>query len=322
MFKKRKKGMILGQALADALGLGTEFMTVDQVKKNYPKFPYNFSDIVDDNHRNGWLKGDWTDDTDQSIILFNTVKNNLHLTAKEIGIVFSKNLKRWLEKGLLSIDTCGVGVGKPVAWVLRDENYDTDPYKASKTVWETSEKSLAEDGAVMRTAFLSSLEIDWEKLKEIVISCCQITHWDSRCIACCLFVNYIIYKVLRTENVDKNFIEKIFNEAYIEVCKSVKKTKNFSKYLKVDTLDSLNLDNPYIRCHTKSPFRCFIWSLKNYELGYETIIWEIIKRGGDADTNAAVSGALLGAIFPEEVEKNINLKDLLYKDFLFETFSH
>jgi ADP-ribosylglycohydrolase len=46
------KGVIYGQALGDAMGLATEFMSRDQALSAYgPDGPSKFEDIVDDFHR-------------------------------------------------------------------------------------------------------------------------------------------------------------------------------------------------------------------------------------------------------------------------------
>ena len=56
------KGIIYGAALGDAIGLATEFMSKEEAAKFYPS-PLNFSfaDIVHDEHRDRWVRGDWTD---------------------------------------------------------------------------------------------------------------------------------------------------------------------------------------------------------------------------------------------------------------------
>lgn len=45
------------------LGLGTEFMSRDEVIKKYPDGLKSYNQIIQNAHRR-WIKGDWTDDTD------------------------------------------------------------------------------------------------------------------------------------------------------------------------------------------------------------------------------------------------------------------
>jgi ADP-ribosylglycohydrolase len=61
-------GVIYGNALGDAIGLSTEFMSKEGALFNYD-LPIDFNSFVDDRHRSKWIPGDWTDDTDQMILI-------------------------------------------------------------------------------------------------------------------------------------------------------------------------------------------------------------------------------------------------------------
>jgi len=56
------KGVIYGNALGDAMGLATEFMTKVEAKQHYSQYtPYlPFDKFVRDMHRSRWPVGDWT----------------------------------------------------------------------------------------------------------------------------------------------------------------------------------------------------------------------------------------------------------------------
>lgn len=50
-------GCLYGQAIGDALGLGTEFLNKDDVLKHYPNGLSRYEDIIQDAHRRRWHKG-------------------------------------------------------------------------------------------------------------------------------------------------------------------------------------------------------------------------------------------------------------------------
>ena len=62
IIKERFLGTIFGQAVGDALGLSTEFMSKQEVDCFYPNGIEDYSQIVQDDHRRRWQRGDWTDD--------------------------------------------------------------------------------------------------------------------------------------------------------------------------------------------------------------------------------------------------------------------
>jgi ADP-ribosylglycohydrolase len=114
-FLDRFLGCIYGQALGDAYGLATEFETRAQVANTYPDSAQliPFPDYIQSAHARRWKRGDWTDDTDQWILVIETlVGPNTDATT------FARKLSMWVRQSFPDVgDFGGLGLGINVAQV-------------------------------------------------------------------------------------------------------------------------------------------------------------------------------------------------------------
>lgn len=111
----RLLGCAYGQALGDAYGLSTEFENRQRVAHNYPDRTklIPFPDYKLTAHSSRWTRGDWTDDTDQWILILETI-----LEANGDVRVFAGKLKTWIERGFPDLgDQGGMGLGANVGQV-------------------------------------------------------------------------------------------------------------------------------------------------------------------------------------------------------------
>lgn len=316
-------GCIFGGAFGDAMGKATEFLSLDQIRSAYPMQTITFDNIITDFHRDGWEKTDWTDDTDQAILIMETLKET---NVKNCDKVFAEKLYNWVFQGFPELgDTSGVGIGAPVGWVIKSKNFKNMPLKVSEEVWRNSDGTLYEDGAIMRCAVIGCFNKPKYELFEYAKKLCQVTHYDPRCIASCVFIVSCVYDFVHGEkdvdNVIKsatsNGLNAIENLDYISDVEYTKSqyVKKFLKYVsKAESMHSLNdvdFNNGHSRSNTKYPLYCAIYSIKKVSKGlgsYNSIIQDIIRQGGDSDTNACVAGSIMGAFLgfhqlPKEVYK-------------------
>jgi ADP-ribosylglycohydrolase len=313
-------GCVFGGAYGDAIGKATEFLSIDQIQKSYPMKKISFSDIIQDGHRDGWDKTDWTDDTDQSILIMETVSES---GVQECEFLFAKKLYNWVFNGFPDLgDTTGVGIGLPVCWVLKTQNFKISPHKVSEEVWRCSDGMLYEDGAIMRCGVIGCFDKQRSELFEYTKKLCQVTHYDPRCVASCIFIVSCVYDFVRGEK----DVEKVLTDAtnngvnairQIDYIKDVMYTKEeyiqkFLKYvsrgMSIVSLSEIDFNKGHSRSNTKYPLYCAIYAIKKVAMGslYETTIQDIIRQGGDADTNACVAGNLMGSFLgfcrlPKEV---------------------
>jgi len=112
----RLLGCAYGQALGDAYGLSTEFETRQKVAYNYPDASklIPFPNYITTHHSQRWNRGDWTDDTDQWILILETLTE-----GNGDEKIFAKKLKRWIEYGFRELhDNGGMGLGANVQKVI------------------------------------------------------------------------------------------------------------------------------------------------------------------------------------------------------------
>ena len=170
----------------------------------------------------------------------------------------------------------------------------TSPREAGRDVWEAGGRNAAGNGSLMRTApigvFFAS---DLERLRQASREDSAVTHFDERCQQACVAFNAAIATAISTSgDVDP---ERIWRSARDEV----------SRPDLVDDLEHARRDDPdllgddlHLHEHqgfVRVAFRLAFWELLHAP-SIEAALIDVVNRGGDADTNGAIAGALLGAV--------------------------
>lgn len=160
----RLLGCVYGQALGDAYGLSTEFENRKTVAHMYPDNTklIPFPNYYLTSHSKRWTQGDWTDDTDQWILIMETL---VHPQGNEI--MFAKKLKNWIEHGFSELgDQGGMGIGANVFQVTNSPKFLKDPYAVSSATWERSQRRAAPNGAVMRCS--ASAFVHFRNIEKVI----------------------------------------------------------------------------------------------------------------------------------------------------------
>ena len=294
------KGVIYGQAIGDALGLGAEFLTKTQVSQYYEGGLKDYDQIIQDGHRSRWQKGEWTDDTEQMMCIFDTILDKQSVDIKDIA----KNLHQWANNG-------GRGIGNTIYAVLSDEDFLKDPHKVANTVWDKSGKNLAANGGLMRTSIIGVWEYnDLQKVKQNAVNVCKITHADPRCIGSCVALSVAISLLLQGETDYTKIMQKV-QELSIPYDDRL---KEYFEFADTKTLENLELNQKDSIGYTLKAMAVAFWAFKN--TNFEDGLLKIINEGGDADTNAAIACSLLGAKYgfssiPKRWVAQLKDKDLL-----------
>jgi ADP-ribosylglycohydrolase len=307
-------GLVYGCALGDCLGLPLEGRSLEHVKSGSVQY---ITGMPTKDHR-GIKQGDWTDDTDQLILLMDVfAENNLRFHPGK----FAEKLLNWKKTGFKELgDVAGMGCGALTGRVVTKDNYVKNPIAAALSAYKEMGSNVAPNGAVMRCGIAAICE-NWQR---VALQQSLVTHVDNRCTysswlvtAMCRFL--MKGKAPTNEQLFKNkpaFIKKPHAE-------------EFNKYQKIydgDTekmLEKLDLDREEEMGFTLKALGAAFYALSCIREGkvnthddYIHIQLEIVNRCGDADTNAAITGQVLGAHLGYSRLPKAWIKQLINKDWL------
>ena len=271
----RIKGCLFGEAIGDALGLGTEFMTSIQVKEHYPDGLLDYNQFVRDRHRSIWTPGEWTDDTDMALCIVDAMLEDEAINPMTVA----RNFRNWL-------DGNPKGCGRHTAMVVGLGDYLDNPMEVSKVIWEASANESAPNGALMRNAPIGLWNSDISKNAENI---CRITHYDPRCVGSCVVHSTLINNLVwRDEILSSDNLTEMADQYDGRIQEYI--------LLGKQGLDALDLDEEKTIGYTLKGLGTAIWGYFHAE-NFEHGLLKIVNKGGDADTNGAIACSLLGAKF-------------------------
>lgn len=251
------------------------------------------------------------------------------------------------------------GLGSLVSAVIHQDDFEKIPLEKAIVVWSRALNNMqdrpAANGAVMRTswiglAYFHNLKILVEKTSIY----CKVTHADPRCVASTVALTTAIALIIRgCRNIDDVLAESLKIALIVlrleltnvasskllcrEETDNFEQTyEKFAKELKnhlYGDWDSLDLDQSgkigYTFKCMGSAFYCLrlIQSMqKTQEYSTQDLfrkpLEQLIAEGGDADTNGAAAGALIGAYLgfdqiPDTWKKEIADQPVLTQAFEF-----
>ncbi|MCM1141000.1 MAG: ADP-ribosylglycohydrolase family protein [Muribaculum sp.] len=272
--KDRMLGCLYGQAIGDALGLGTEFLNKAEVQKHYPNGLSRYEDIIQDAHRRRWTKGAWTDDTDMMLCIMSAFEDG-QFNIRQVA----QNFKDWA-------DGEPMGIGSHTFKVLAMGDYVEKHDDCSRLWWELSRKTSAANGALMRTSVIGLAKNNVEEQAEQI---CKLTHYDPRCVGSCVIATSIIHALV-WENRELSYDEiRSIGDKYDNRIAEWIDLAHQSR-----GISALDLDEPHSIGYTLRTLSATLWCYW-HATSFEEGLLAMVNEGGDADTNAAIACAILGA---------------------------
>ncbi len=257
---ERARGCLLGLMCGDALGAPLEFHAPDEVQELYPAGITGMVDgwgCTDDRNRGGI-----TDDSEMAIALLRSLLNEQGFNALAVQAQY-------------------------IDWLSSDPD-DAGTTTRSSLNGHYSAESQA-NGALMRVAPMALFAVlhpewDWQTA---TVQECKLTHIHPRCVkANIIFVESLILAL-------QGYTPQ---QIYTTACNRAEELDDMKL---LSRLRAAEYEEPEYHPHAgwvEIAFQCaYYWLLHATE--YPSALCCVVNQLGDPDTNGAITGALLGAVY-------------------------
>lgn len=296
-------GAVFGSALGDCLGVSAEFIYTD-----YARFALDVPISILWNTLHGWrntdtfYRGTVTDDTEQAMMIMRTLGD----CEGEMNLAhFASLLEEWMEKGIGEHgQQQALDVGGTTYDAITSDNFTVDPLRGSKA--RTSR--TVGNGCAMRTAPVGCFKFwDLNTVAKYALNFGCVTHFSEVCGVSTVIVSMLIAEQIRRASskqkmkpMSNDEIDEIIERA-ISICSdgmkpdlNVEKHRNeIERFMKAKSFAELELSSSKIGNVMKGAGAAVLALRKG--LSYEKAMEEVIWWAGDADTNAAIVGGVVGA---------------------------
>lgn len=272
------KGSIYGVAVGDALGAPCEFMKPAAVKARFGVHDKMVKTAT-------WKLGEFTDDTWLTLATTRAYENykTKGLDAPAAG-----------DAMLIWMRTIGKGIGGLTARALgKLSSKQCTVFESGKQAATNAAHGSAGNGSLMRCASTGLIHncTEINKIIEESTILSEITHADPRCVAACVAYNIILAHIADG---------KTFEEGMTKALDAIVSINEATHIITADVLKggahTFNLDEQNNRGYVLRSYERALIALRDGKDFKNTMI-EIVNEGGDADTNGAIAGGLLGAKF-------------------------
>jgi len=289
--RDRALGSLLGLAVGDALGTTLEFTVLDA-----PPFPSLATgphrDVIGGGpHR--VARGQVTDDTQMACCLAASLKALGRFDARDVA-------QRYAAWEPIAFDV-GMQTGASLEQLARMPD-DADPIAGGRLVWSSStRRKPAGNGSLMRTAPIAVFfaDDDEERRRASLVDS-AITHFDPRCRLACAAFNAAIVHSFDAAREELAAGARWLLREEPSLAQDIQSAQaDLTADLDAAQKDDPELYTPELHLHemegfVRVAFRLAFWELVHAP-SFEAALIDVVNRGGDADTNGAITGALLGA---------------------------
>ena len=283
MIKERLRGIALGAAVGDALGMPLEF---------FP--PRNIYDLETEMVAGPLPAGTFTDDTEMALALAESLLAHTPLHGADLAQRFTD----WYHASPPDI---GIHTSHVLGLIAAGT-----PWQDAAAIVQSGHPESASNGSLMRCWPVS---VAYWKDPDLLLSesllQSAITHTHSDCVNACRFFNTLLHLLVnRTDDIP---VDAALREAIAQASDLVKLGEELSLLVElapVRTREAL-ANTGWVR-HT---LESALWAVLTTH-SFEEALVQAVNLGNDADTTGSVAGALAGALYGAEAIPRRWLKKL------------
>lgn len=295
----RIKGVVLGHAVADALGVPVEFCSRQELSDRPVATMLGFGSYP-------VPAGSWSDDTSMSLCALDCLAKG-EIDYDEI----MQNFGKWYYDGEFTPAGEMFDVGNTCSLAIHN-------YHDAGCTWKEcglDDEQSNGNGSLMRIhpfvlyAYCKMMPLkDWEPM---IYEASALTHAHERSQLGCGIYAYILMHLLADPNTGA------VNTALKRAELHYQEHKEFSRYARIFSDDFAELDVNEIRSsgYVVDTLEAAVWCLLTTN-NYKDCVLKAVNLGGDTDTVAAVAGGLAGALYGYDAIPDEWLNTLIRREYI------
>ncbi|MCZ6601568.1 MAG: ADP-ribosylglycohydrolase family protein [Planctomycetota bacterium] len=297
----RARGALWGQAIGDALGATHEGVFPEDIEA-FPDLNTGPQTEIVGGGGLDLVPGQVTDDTHMAICLAESLVESGEFRPDDVA-------RRYCAWKNATFD-----IGKQTRDALTLIQHGSPPLEAGYVLWEKASRQPAANGSLMRTSPIPIFFADDPiALRRAALADSVITHADPRCrLACAAFGAAVRNGIVDTDATPTSMWLAAVKEIHLAAEEIDPRTpQEVVEWARDEVVDDLNMagqDDPDLLSpevhmyrypgYVRVALRISFWELLHAP-DFEAALIDCTNRGGDADTNTAVTGVLWGALTGE-----------------------
>jgi len=295
----RIKSVMLGHAVADALGVPVEFCSREELMDSPVREMLGFGSYP-------VPAGSWSDDTSMSLCALESLATG---TVDFDRIM--RNFGSWYYNDEFTPSGEMFDVGNTCSFAIHNYHKQNCTYKECGLTEENSNGN----GSLMRIhpfvlyAFYNQMPLTaWEPM---IFDASALTHAHERSKLGCGIYAYILMHLLADPNLDA------VNTALRRAALHYQDCKEYVHYARLFDPDFIKLDVDKIKSggYVVSTLEAAVWCLLTTD-NYKECVLKAVNLGDDTDTVAAVAGGLAGALYGYDAIPTEWLHTLIKQDYI------